>query len=73
MAGAVTSDSVRSVRDFGGFTNGMRGHGRDGSYYVGSTTNLEVRLKQHNNDPDGPVYTRRRRPVRVVVRVQYSV
>ena len=38
----------------------------DGSYYVGSTTYLEARLWQHNHGPDGPVYTRRRRPVRLV-------
>jgi putative endonuclease len=38
----------------------------DGTYYVGSTVDLERRLWQHNNDPDAPVYTRRRRPVRLV-------
>ena len=38
----------------------------DGSYYVGSTVDLDARLWQHNNDPDGPIYTRRRRPVRLV-------
>ncbi len=38
----------------------------DGSYYVGSTINLEIRVWQHNNDPGGPVYTKRRRPVRLV-------
>jgi predicted GIY-YIG superfamily endonuclease len=38
----------------------------DGSYYVGSTTFLEARLWQHNHDPDGPIYTRRRRPVHLV-------
>jgi putative endonuclease len=37
----------------------------DGSYYVGSTIDLDLRLWQHNNDPEGPVYTRRRRPVRL--------
>ena len=38
----------------------------DGSYYVGSTTNLDARLSQHNSDTDGPLYTRRRRPVKLV-------
>lgn len=38
----------------------------DGSYYVGSTTNLDARLLQHNSDTDGPLYTRRRRPVKLV-------
>ena len=45
---------------------------RDGSYYVGSTTDLEARVWQHNHDPDGPVYTRRRRPVHVVWSAQYD-
>jgi putative endonuclease len=38
----------------------------DKSYYVGSTTNLDARLWQHNHGPDGAAYTRRRRPVRLV-------
>ena len=44
----------------------------DGSYYVGSTIDLERRLWQHNNDPDGPAYTKRRRPARVVWSAQYD-
>ena len=44
----------------------------DGRYYVGSTTNLEIRLWQHNNDPDGPIYTRRRRPVRPVWAAEFD-
>ena len=44
----------------------------DGSYYVGSTIDLERRVWQHNNDPDGPVYTRRRRPVRLVWAAEYE-
>ena len=44
----------------------------DGSYYVGSTIDLEARLWQHNNDPDGPVYTRRRRPVQVAWAAHYD-
>ena len=38
----------------------------DGSYYVGSTGNLEERLRQHNSDDLGAVYTRKRRPVVLV-------
>ena len=36
----------------------------DGSYYVGSTFDLERRVWQHNGDNDeGAEYTRRRQPV----------
>ncbi|KAA1425819.1 GIY-YIG nuclease family protein [Nocardioides antri] len=35
----------------------------DGSYYVGSTVDLDRRLSEHSSDDLGPVYTRRRRPV----------
>ena len=38
----------------------------DGTYYVGSTTNIEARLWQHQHGPGGAAYTRRRRPVRLV-------
>ncbi|MET3960924.1 putative endonuclease [Marmoricola sp. OAE513] len=34
----------------------------DGSYYVGSTTNLEARVQEHNLGK-GTAYTRKRRPV----------
>ncbi|XAS69745.1 GIY-YIG nuclease family protein [Micrococcaceae bacterium Sec5.7] len=37
----------------------------DGSYYVGSTRNLEIRLAQHETG-EGAAYTRRRRPVELV-------
>ena len=37
----------------------------DGSYYVGSTWDLERRLAQHNRG-EGASYTRRRRPVELV-------
>ncbi|GAA1913822.1 GIY-YIG nuclease family protein [Nocardioides lentus] len=37
----------------------------DGSYYVGSTTDLEARLHQHDSGT-GAVYTRHRRPVVLV-------
>ncbi|VXB22974.1 GIY-YIG nuclease family protein [Nocardioides sp. AX2bis] len=38
---------------------------RDGSYYVGSTIDLERRLAQHQAG-EGASYTRRRRPVVLV-------
>ncbi len=38
----------------------------DGSYYVGSTFNLERRLWQHQSDDEGALYTRSRRPVVLV-------
>ncbi|HEY7044347.1 MAG TPA: GIY-YIG nuclease family protein [Nocardioidaceae bacterium] len=37
----------------------------DGSFYVGSTTNLEARLWQHQRG-EGAVYAARRRPVTLV-------
>ena len=36
---------------------------RDKTYYVGSTNNLEKRLKQHNQLKSGAHYTKIRRPV----------
>lgn len=44
----------------------------DGSYYVGSTTNLEERLRQHNDDVLGAAYTRRRRPVVLIWHAEFS-
>src|SRR5690349_10327197 len=44
----------------------------DGSYYVGSTFDLERRIWEHNNDPAGAVYTRKRRPVRPAWAGQYD-
>ncbi len=35
----------------------------DGSLYVGSTNNLEKRIKQHNESKRGAHYTKIRRPV----------
>jgi putative endonuclease len=37
----------------------------DGSFYVGSTTDLDRRVWQHQNG-EGATYTRRRRPVRLL-------
>jgi putative endonuclease len=45
----------------------------DGSYYVGSTFELERRIWEHNHsDTAGAAYTRRRRPVRLAWAVQYD-
>lgn len=38
----------------------------DSSFYVGSTNNLEKRLKQHNESKSGAHYTKIRRPVKLV-------
>ena len=38
---------------------------RDGSYYVGSTRNVEVRVAQHQRG-EGAQYTRHRLPVELV-------
>lgn len=43
----------------------------DGSYYVGSTRNLERRLEQHTAG-DGAEYTRRRLPVELVWSAEYD-
>ena len=38
----------------------------DGSFYVGSTVDLDRRVSEHNLDGLGAAYTRHRRPVRLV-------
>ena len=43
----------------------------DGSYYVGSTLDLPIRLAQHESG-DGAAYTRRRRPVVLVWFEEFS-
>jgi putative endonuclease len=43
----------------------------DGSYYVGSTTDLERRLWQHNQG-QGAKYTIRRRPVKLVFAAEFA-
>lgn len=42
----------------------------DGSYYTGSTTDLESRVRQHN-EGIGANHTRKRRPVELVYYEQY--
>ena len=37
----------------------------DGTYYTGSTTDLERRVQQHQSG-EGAQYTRRRRPVKLI-------
>jgi putative endonuclease len=44
----------------------------DKSYYVGSTNNLEKRLKQHNESKWGAHYTKIRRPVIVKYSEQFE-
>ena len=44
----------------------------DGTYYVGSTTNLELRVWQHNTDDQGALYTRKRRPVVLVWAAEFD-
>ncbi len=43
----------------------------DGSYYVGSTWDLDARLWQHNND-GGAAYTRHRQPVVLVWNAEFD-
>jgi putative endonuclease len=42
----------------------------DGSYYTGSTTNLELRLEQHQNG-EGANHTKKRLPVKLVYYEEY--
>jgi putative endonuclease len=44
----------------------------DGTYYVGSTTDLELRVWQHNSDDQGALYTRSRRPVVLVWAAEFG-
>ena len=44
----------------------------DDSYYVGSTWNLELRVWQHNSPDQGALYTRRRRPVKLVWSAEFD-
>ncbi|MCL6096915.1 MAG: GIY-YIG nuclease family protein [Patescibacteria group bacterium] len=45
----------------------------DKSYYTGITNNLEKRMRQHNGElKGGAVYTRNKRPVKLVHKEEYS-
>lgn len=39
---------------------------KDKTLYTGITNNLNKRIEQHNNSPEGAKYTRARRPVKCV-------
>ena len=43
----------------------------DNSYYTGSTTDLELRLEQHQNG-EGANHTKKRLPVRLIYFEEYS-
>ena len=43
----------------------------DGSYYAGSTTNLENRIKAHNQE-EGATHTAKRRPVQLVYHERFN-
>jgi putative endonuclease len=43
----------------------------DGSYYIGSTANLEKRIKKHNQG-EGAARTAKRRPVHLVYHEKFS-
>src|SRR4051794_34138798 len=44
----------------------------DGSYYVGSTVDLDLRVWQHNSPDQGAAYTRKRRPVVLVWAAEFD-
>lgn len=43
----------------------------DGSYYTGSTNNLEIRISQHQNG-EGANYTKKRLPVKLMFSQEYD-
>ncbi|MBQ5431648.1 MAG: GIY-YIG nuclease family protein [Lachnospiraceae bacterium] len=44
----------------------------DGTYYTGYTTDLEKRVKAHNEGKTGAKYTRARRPVKLIYYEEYD-
>ncbi|MEE3354840.1 MAG: GIY-YIG nuclease family protein [Candidatus Weimeria sp.] len=44
----------------------------DGTYYTGYTTNLDRRIRAHNEGKTGAKYTRSRRPVKLVYYEEYD-
>ena len=45
---------------------------KDGTYYTGYTTNLDRRIRAHNEGKTGAKYTRSRRPVKLVYYEEYD-
>lgn len=45
---------------------------KDGTFYVGSTNNLEKRLRAHNFLKSGAHYTKMRRPVSLIYFEEFS-
>jgi len=43
----------------------------DGSFYTGSTTDVDIRLAQHH-DGEGANYTKKRRPVKLLYTEEYD-
>jgi len=44
----------------------------DGTLYTGITNNINRRLHEHNNTSKGARYTRYRRPVELIYKIEYS-
>jgi len=44
----------------------------DGAYYTGYTNDLEKRIDEHNNSKRGAIYTRYKRPVKLVYAKEYQ-
>ena len=44
----------------------------DKSFYTGITSNLELRINQHNNGINHKAYTYKRRPVKLVYSIEFS-
>ena len=44
----------------------------DGTFYTGTTTDINRRLREHNSSALGAKYTRSRRPVKLVYLVEHE-
>lgn len=44
----------------------------DGTYYTGYTSDLENRIQEHDNGKRGAIYTRYKRPVKLVYAKEYK-
>ena len=47
-------------------------HCSDGTLYTGVTTNVSRRIREHNTGSRGAKYTKTRRPVRLVYRIDFE-